>query len=154
MKILIIEDDKTVGQLLKRFLSKIASEPGDEIEIVTSMEEARRAILKIPAPDLVTLDLLLPDSAEPEKTLSVIDEIHQHNPNAVVLVFSGVMEDMQEASNLHHADAYLRKQDGMRYDVLMKAVQTAFQSKMTYDRRLDILERLTRVIQPIKPRTA
>lgn len=57
-RILVLDDDERIGKLLRRYLER----EGYETDVATSLAEARGAV-ETAAPDLVILDLMLPDGS-------------------------------------------------------------------------------------------
>ena len=60
MRILIIEDNVLFAQALERLLSRLR--PGATVRVTHRLDEGEAAILQDGAPDVVLLDLGLPDA--------------------------------------------------------------------------------------------
>lgn len=100
MRILIIEDDKEIRALMRSTLSI----EGFEVITATSISEAR-AILKQSLPDVMVLDLGLPDG----DGASLISELRQHS-NLPIIVVSARHQEEQKVRLLDAgADDYLTK---------------------------------------------
>jgi len=81
MPILAIEDDAAFAELLKFWLAP------RQIRIAQTMQEAS-AMIAEQAPEVVLLDLALPDSP-PDETIRRIEEIQRSANNATVIVITG-----------------------------------------------------------------
>ncbi len=100
MRILIIEDDKDIRALMRSTLSV----EGFTVITATSISEAR-AILKQSLPDVMVLDLGLPDGDGG----SLVSELRQHS-NLPVIVVSARHQEEQKVRLLDAgADDYLTK---------------------------------------------
>lgn len=107
MKILIIEDDVAFAGLVERFMSEISS----DIVIAHSFRDAIKALTVIPLPDVITLDLALPDS-DTEKTISQIHVLREANEKSVILVLSGIVTPIDRNRIIQAgADEMLLKND-------------------------------------------
>ena len=99
IKVLIVEDDPVtsvriaVGMRINGF----------EIEEVATLEDARKSIKKT-APDLMVLDILLPDGSG----LSLIENARKHNIGILCVSAKGEIEDRLAALHLG-ADDYIVK---------------------------------------------
>lgn len=100
MRILITEDDKEIRALMRSTLSI----EGFEVITATSISEAR-AILKQNLPDVMVLDLGLPDG----DGTSLVNELRQHS-NLPIIVVSARHQEEQKVRLLDAgADDYLTK---------------------------------------------
>lgn len=100
MRILIIEDDKEIRALMRSTLSI----EGFEVITATSISEAR-AILRQGLPDVMVLDLGLPDG----DGASLVCELRQHS-NLPIIVVSARHQEEQKVRLLDTgADDYLTK---------------------------------------------
>lgn len=88
MKILIVEDDQRLAEMLHRTLAI-----GDQTEILI-VESLVGAIElnRTFQPNLTILDLMLTD-ATPTKSTQAIPQLIQENPNGAVIVYSGMITD-------------------------------------------------------------
>jgi response regulator of citrate/malate metabolism len=90
MIILIIEDQESVAHLWRDFL---VDKFGDrDIRVGYNMEQGIALMRETPHPDVVLLDLFLPDST-PIQTLKSIETLKAINPYAVILVITGMLDD-------------------------------------------------------------
>lgn len=106
MRVLIIEDEKGVALLLRRFLEPLAT----EILEVSTMAEAFGIISGADEIDIITLDLGLPDSGV-SSSLQEIRQIRSKRPGSLVIVVTGQDIPALEAQALNHgADGVLFKQ--------------------------------------------
>lgn len=124
MKILIVEDEVTIARFLTEILRPIAS----EISVAYTWREAKEALARIPPPDVVTLDLSLPDSAIGD-TIRQIATIKIINPLATVIVVSGVASPAYIAASEQSADAFLEKRDALKGMNLLSAIKASFEKR-------------------------
>jgi DNA-binding NtrC family response regulator len=88
--ILLVEDDPIAsGRIMELVAPLIEAFPGSRITPVRSMGEARLIIDRTPSPDVVLLDLTLPDSMI-EETLARIESIEDRSP---VVIVTGTSKD-------------------------------------------------------------
>lgn len=102
IKILVAEDDETLGFVLKERLARA----GFDVDYVPDGEQALNAIRKN-KPDLVLLDLLMPRI----NGLEVIRQIMRNDkkaPAIVVLSNSGLEEEVKKALSLGAKDYYVK----------------------------------------------
>ena len=78
--ILVCDDEKIISQSLQRVLSRA----GHEVRVANHGTEAIRALLDGMVPDLVFLDLLMPEIGGAE----VLDFVRQKAPGAKVLMMT------------------------------------------------------------------
>lgn len=141
---LSVEDDPALSELLGRFLSEICS----EVYLALTFKQALEHMQRVPPPDLVTLDLNLPDSTI-ESTIGQIHQIRRFNDQSVIIVISGVVEPLDKERIVKAgADACLLKHDlipmanstrgflGNLYD----AVRAIIKQPVRYQNNLLILE--------------
>ncbi len=101
-RILLVEDDPQVGELVKRFLEK----EGFQVHWVRSGREALDRVWEGARPDLVVLDRGLPDV----EGLEVLKELRSLDPLLPVLLLTGrADEDSRVEGLLEGADDYLGK---------------------------------------------
>lgn len=148
MKILIVEDDPGMGILLKKYLEGL---PDTELEVVRDLEAARKAYERIPPPDIVTLDLLLPDSAA-EQTLAEIAKIKQINPHGCVVVMTGISTDpnIQDKSLTAGADGFITKRVVGNRSGFLEAIANVLATKQDvpqYQQHLSLIEALTSTLK-------
>ncbi len=85
IEVLIIEDDKRIADIHRRFIDKI-----DGFKVIGSAytgEEAKDWISAL-SPDLVLVDVYLPDS----KGTDIIEFIHEHSPETDVIFITAAAE--------------------------------------------------------------
>lgn len=127
MKILLIEDEAPMVELWKIYLEPV----GADIVTATTFAEAKAEMEKIPPPDMVFLDLVLPDSRMPDETLRRgIAMLHEINPAAVIIVLTGIesVKIAQLAMSLG-ADAFRNKHDVVGQLKLLDAVRGALKDR-------------------------
>lgn len=101
-RILLVEDDAQVGELVRRFLEK----EGMEVLWVRSGQEALRWFWEGAKPDLVVVDRGLPDL----EGLEVLKELRAFDPLLPALLLTGrADEDSRVEGLLEGADDYLGK---------------------------------------------
>jgi DNA-binding response OmpR family regulator len=103
-EILVVEDEPSIGRLLKDFLAKL----GFETRFAASGREAVAAIEKSP-PDLVLLDLYLPHL----NGVQVLEKLRHRWPSGLpfgVLVLTGSREEplLEQALDLGATDVLLK----------------------------------------------
>lgn len=98
-KILIVDDDLEIVEVLRRFLEK--TPPGYAVQVATNGEDAVAALL-VDAPDLVLLDLSMPGM----NGLEVLRQIDRKIP---VMIVSGNTDSMPAEALKHGAFAYIPK---------------------------------------------
>ena len=100
-RILLVEDENVFAKAVKKHLQR----SGYTVELAGDLETARKAYKNM-SPDLVLLDMRLPDGSG----LDLLSEIKTSNTNSSVLVMSayGELEDAVSAMKLGASD-YLKK---------------------------------------------
>lgn len=84
LRILIVEDNSGMVTVMQQLVSPLLLKfPGSIVTVAHEMEEALSAIRTVPLPDIVLLDLSLPDSTI-EETILRIDEIESQCPVLIV----------------------------------------------------------------------
>ena len=83
MKILYVEDNQQDADLTRRELGKSASHI--QLDLATTLDEARRRFTKAAGYDLVLLDLRLPDGSG----LELLGEIQEQAIPVVVVILTG-----------------------------------------------------------------
>ena len=100
MRVLIIEDEKTVADVLVRFLKKI----DDDIEVLAMLSDIKSAVSwlnSMPEPDLIFMDVKLPDG----KSFEIFDQVLIDSP---IIFTTGFDEYALKAFKLNSID-YLMK---------------------------------------------
>lgn len=106
MRVLIVEDNEALASLISRYLEPIVEE---RPIIAYNMQEAMLEISKFPPVDLVTLDLVLPDS-NAEESLKRILELKALNPNCLIIVVTGsVLPGRELQAMASGADGFIHK---------------------------------------------
>lgn len=118
-KILIIEDEKTLGGIYEKFLNS----EGFVAKWIASTREAKRLSTNFPA-DLVLLDQGLPDEAD---GIEALLELKKLFPKAKFVIFSNYSAFALEGKALQAgADAYWVKVD-IRLSKLSQKIRELFQ---------------------------
>lgn len=127
MRILLIEDNEGMRVVLRRYLDPLAV----PIEEAKTLAEGLEIMRKIPPPDLVFLDLWLPDTVNAEATLrDGLGAIRSINPNAVVVVMTGDSADsIARAAVEFGADAFRHKLQMDSQAVLWGVVKSALEGR-------------------------
>lgn len=145
MKILIVEDEPLQAELLKRQLSPLKI----ETVIARDWASAMREMLRVPPPDLIFLDLMLPDTNGAEDTLNGITKLREINPNALIVVMTGMQSiELATLAASLGADAFEYKQQMNSQVELFGMVKTVLRNHPGNERqsiniRHDMIERLT-----------
>lgn len=136
---LIVEDEPSVMGLWRKFLDPVAC----EIRHCGTLTEAFNLMGKIPPPDLVLLDLRLPDSCDAALTIARVPEFRRLNPNAVIMVITGSMDPtFPMLAAVAGADAFLEKSTVTGQTKLLKSIQAAC-ANSTIEERMAIIHRLS-----------
>lgn len=105
-KCLLIEDDSALCELWTRYLT----DAGIDVEARMRISDGMEAMRKIPPPDIVILDLRLPDSPSDVGTLGYIRALKQIHPDAIVIVATGYSTpQIQDLAMKLGADAFADK---------------------------------------------
>lgn len=148
MKILIVEDDPGMGILLQKYLAGL---PDTEVEVVTNLEAAKLAFSRIPPPDIVTLDLLLPDSAA-EATLSEIMRFKEFNPNGCLVVMTGISNsDIQDKSLKAGADSFMDKHVVWKREDFLDGIRQVVATKKDVPKYLEYISLIEALTSTLKP---
>lgn len=108
MRILIIEDDETLRAWWIKNLKPLNCTVDEAGTIEAALEQMRR----VPPPDILFLDLRLPDSPVFEQTLGKIAVFKEIHPNALVVVATGyATEKIKHLAFQLGADAFSEKID-------------------------------------------
>lgn len=84
MKILIVEDSRTKAKLMEELVKPLKDRfPGSSVILAERMVDALAIIMQDPSPDIVMLDLSLPDSNWKD-TILKLDEIEDRAPVVIV----------------------------------------------------------------------
>lgn len=146
LKILVVEDDHSMAELLVRCLSEISP----DISAAHGFDDAMIILRIIPPPDIITLDLSLGIGGA-EATIPRIHEMRDANPCAVIIVLTGAVERLDRQRILDAgADELLLKSDllPMRgvskgfIDNLSDAMAALVKQPFRYQKNVLILELL------------
>lgn len=123
--ILIVDDDKNVCDYLKRLLSSL----GCQIEVAYSMADGLKlmAMLK-PMPSFIFLDLnFTSENLRAETTINYIERFHRINPQAAVIVITGLLDDkIKQMANALGA-AFVEKPDIRSQEDAWKSIEEAIE---------------------------
>lgn len=144
MKVLIVEDDAVAGLLIERMLKPYLEE-GDDITIVRTMADAQAYLTTHGEPDILTLDLNLPDSRWSE-TIEKINDFKKSG-KCVVLVVSGVSEDgLDKKVIAGGADSFLSKGPDFGEKGFLGNLADTFKSLTAQPVRYKAYERIHKLI--------
>ena len=91
-KILVIDDESEIANILKRFLVKM----GFEVEMILGGEEAIKVLRSGIKPDLVTLDMKMPKVGG----FRILEEMHRINLKVPVIILTGSLDAEQYENDL------------------------------------------------------
>ncbi len=117
--VVIVEDEQHLSKLLRAFFSM----EGFETRTAANRAEILDALRKPPAPDLVLLDVVLPDA----DGFEILAKLRQHpafKDVAIIMLTAKTTREAVLKGLSGGADGYITKPFDM--DVLMKAVHTVF----------------------------
>jgi DNA-binding response OmpR family regulator len=100
-RVIVVEDHSAFAQALELVLEK---REGAEVILARKVEEGRALIRGDGRPDLVVLDLMLPDGDGAE----LVEEVRRRHPGTPVAILSA-REDVAEAASRAGADEAIRK---------------------------------------------
>lgn len=152
MTIMVVEDEPSIAGLWARYLRPLAD--GVDIRMAGDLADALRQMAKLPPPDLVLLDLKMPGTT-PENTLRHIADLREHNPNAVVLVITGVPDEtLPEMSRRMGANDFAQKTAVNTQDALLAAIRRCYArlavpDEPAFARSLEILTKLNNLTTPL-----
>lgn len=125
MTFLIIEDSPSIASLLVRSMST-----GGHRVVVTSMLGDALETAKTLQPDVIMLDLGLPDSIHPEKTVEKIPEFREASPKSAIVVFTGYLTDAIH-QRAHELGAHVIQKKDETFTEGMDLVKRAIHNKNT-----------------------
>ena len=134
-KILVVDDDPNVAELLDSMLSEV----GYEITIANSAEEGMRADRRV-HPDLILLDVVLPEMSGFE-ACQRFNENHKERYVPIILVTSMSDVDDKIKGLESGADDYITKP--FYTEELLARVRSALRTKRLYDELQATREKLT-----------
>ena len=110
--LLLVEDNEDIQELNKYFLEK----HGYTVRLAMNLSQAR-AEVQIAPPDLIVLDIMLPDGSG----LDYLKELKQHNNDIPVLLLTALSESSDEVRGLQEGgDDYIAKP--YNYDILLARI--------------------------------
>jgi len=138
VNVILVEDEEIVAELYSRILQPIAS----KILVAHNLDELRMHLQQL-TPDAVLLDLRLRETG-PEEALREIKNIRQVNPNAVVVVASGLSDPavIRQAMD-QGADYFAVKPETNTESGLLGAILKGLADKARTARTLELIEKLT-----------
>lgn len=143
---LLIEDDEALAGLWMSYLEQA----GISVEAVMKINDGMEAFARIPHPDLVILDLRLPDSNNAMDTLDFVPKMRAIHPQAMILTATGYASpELAQKAIRVGVDAFLDKcemgtQRGC-IDAIMKFLRRPTESsKDSAEGNLTLIERLTK----------
>ena len=113
-RILLIEDDPLIGNIIKRSLDK----SGFEVRYVTNGEEGMKEIEQNP-PDLILLDIILPGMNGFDLLQRVKKNPERNTIPVIVISNLGSRDDVDKGISLG-ADAYLVKSNVLPEEIIAK----------------------------------
>ena len=121
MRILLVDDDPGIIVILRRWLAPLNC----EIFTASNVDDAILEMKRMPPPDFVLLDLILPPNPA-EETVKAITELREFNPALKIVVVSG-MDQATLLTTLNNArvDAVLFKGDEMTQKKLLLSMKEA-----------------------------
>lgn len=147
MKVIIIEDRPEIALIIRSYVQLYA----DEVILAETKEEALLQLDIPPPPDIVTLDLGLPDSRV-EATVEWIAELRKKVGDAILLIITGMSVDEDRAMALG-ADGIIHKpHEASRqgfFSVLGGVIQSIIGQPPPYKRSVEIAERVAAKLAPI-----
>lgn len=145
IKILIVEDDTNgMGKMLVERIGFLRSHfQRAEISLVETLADARRVLLIYPRPDMIVLDLGLPDSLW-EETVAAAPELDSKSP---VVIVTGHPEDQVRAL-LKCPEVEIIMKDPSLWDHLIAAVARALFRGFSRSRK-QVDENLSRLAELI-----
>lgn len=127
MRILIIDDNPGIRVMIRKYLAQF----GFHIDEAENYAQGLAIMSRIPPPDLVFLDLWLPDTPNAEATLvEGVKTIKRINPDAIVVVMTGdSAEHIANQAIEVGADAFRHKLQIDSQVALLRSVKAALESR-------------------------
>lgn len=148
MIVLIIEDVEILASVWKDILEEVFI-----VRVAHTWEGGYVLMRMRPVPDVVLLDLVLPDSRDPKKTLERIETLKSINPNAAVIAITGNIDPSLRAfAEMVGADFFAPKLEyGDSQRKLLLAIQQGLKGTLekkipAYQQNLAMLEFVTGII--------
>lgn len=142
---LLIEDDEALAGLWVQYLTA----KGIDVEAVMKITDGMEAFSRIPHPDLVILDLRLPDSHDAMDTLDFVPRMRAIHPQAMILTATGyATPDLAQKAMKVGVDAFLDKSimgtaDGCWQAVAKFLKRPTESRKESAEGNMDLIDRLT-----------
>lgn len=151
--LLIIEDVAIMADIWRDLLADVFS-----VRVANTWEKGYELMRLRPVPDIVLLDLVLPDSRDPKKTLERIETLKSINPNAAVIAITGNSDDsLAKFAALVGADFFASKREyGQSQRDLLTAIKNGLRGTLekktpAYQQNLEMLEFVTGIITAKQP---
>lgn len=151
--VLIIEDVEILALVWRDILSEVFT-----VRVAHDWASGISLMRARPVPDIVLLDLVLPDSRDPKKTLERIETLKSINPNAAVIALTGNTDPSLRAfAEMVGADFFAPKaQYGESQSKLLSAIQQGLKGTLeknipAYQQNLAMLELVTGIITSKQP---
>lgn len=142
MKILLVEDEEGITIYVRRLLEPRA----DIVQAVRTLGECYTLITR-DRYDVIIIDLRLVDAA-PSLTIAEIPKIRREQPDAAIIVQSGLGEQYRERSIEAGADMFLPKTpEQLERSAFFAAIATALQKRGTGKGLADNMEMLRMVAE-------
>lgn len=147
--ILIIEDQPEMVVVWEHFLKPFKA----EIRIAKDISDAFELAKKIPPPDLILLDLILPPKhSNPFETLKEIEVLKSINPQAVVIVLTGAVENkLEQIAQEMGADAFALKQNVSTQIAFLAVIKQALEDRT--NSKIKPFERSSKLLEQIASMT-
>lgn len=142
---LLIEDDESLAELWVKYLTA----KDIDVEAVMKISDGMEAFARIPHPDLVILDLRLPDSRDAMDTLDFVPKMRAIHPEAMILTATGYATPaLAEKAVKVGVNAFLDKcsmgtPQGCWEAVAEFLKRPAVSSKESAERNMSLIDRLT-----------
>lgn len=142
---LLIEDDPALAGLWVQYLTQ----HGVEVEAVMKINDGMEAFARIPHPDLVILDLRLPDSRSAMDTLDFVPKMRAIHPGAMILTATGyATPELAQKAVRVGVDAFLDKcvmgtEKGCMEAIAAFLKRPTASSRESAEGNLGLIERLT-----------
>lgn len=148
MIVLIIEDGEILANAWRDVLAEAFT-----VRVAYDWSSGYALMQQRPPPDVVLLDLILPDSRDPKHTLERIQTLKSINPNAAVIAITGHPDPTLKAfAEMVGADFFALKMDyGNSQRKLLAAIQNGLAGTLekkipAYQQNLAMLEFVTGII--------
>lgn len=150
IRILIVEDEKSFQIIFERLVKPLTEHfKGSTVTVASRLRDAMQIIAGYPPPDIVILDLNLPDSAMAE-TIKRLDEIEERCP---LIIVTGYSTDLVRGLIKSQREYEIVQKDENLYTKLAKAVVAVFsawhrkkeqQDRQEQQDRIDRMEEIVR----------